>query len=197
MEKKKGNIIIIEGPQGVGKSTMANFLRDNLASSNLYRLTGISDKSQTGYEKNKNMYLGLINYMESLEDTELNLIFDRTFFTEQVYAELGYKDYKFDDAYNRLLKKLSDLEFNIYVVILYLNDSSLFVKRLRRQHHQYQAFSVQNSINQQNIYLKLLSEIKYKNIHKMKIATDDFGKAYNKIINSIPVLKESGIKYIK
>ena len=78
----RGNIIIIEGPQGSGKSTMANFLRDNLASSNLYRLTGIKDKSETGFEKNKTMYLGLINYMESLEETELSLIFDRTFFTE-------------------------------------------------------------------------------------------------------------------
>ena len=197
MEEKRGNIIIIEGPQGVGKSTMANFLRENLASSNLYRLTGINDKSESGYEKNKTMYLGLINYMESLEDTELNLIFDRTFFTEQVYASLGYKSYKFDDAYQRLLKKLNDLDFNIYLVVLYLKDSSLFVKRLRRQHHQYQAFSVQNSINQQNEYLKLLDEIKYKNIHKLKIATDDFDKAYKKLISSIPVLKEADIKYNK
>lgn len=197
MNKKRGNIIIIEGPQGVGKSTMANFLRENLASSNLYRLTGIRDKSKTGYEKNKMMYLGLINYMESLEDTELNLIFDRTFFTEQVYAKLGYKDYKFDEAYNRLVKKLNDLDFNIYLVVLYLKDTSLYEKRLRRNHHQYQAFSVKNSIDQQNAYIELLNEIKFKNINKIKIATDDYEKAYKKLINSIPVLKEADIKYIK
>lgn len=197
MNKQRGNIIIIEGPQGVGKSTMANFLRENLASSNLYRLTGINDKSVTGYEKNKTMYLGLINYMESLEDTELNLIFDRTFFTEYVYAELGYKEYKFTDVYERLVKKLNDLDFNIYLVILYLKDVSLFEKRLRRQHHQYQAFSIHNSVNQQNLYLKLLDDIKFKNIHKIKIATDDFDKAYKKLINNIPILKDSDIKYNK
>ena len=94
--KKRGNIIIIEGPQGVGKSTMANFLRDNLPTTNLYRLSGIKDKTKQGREKNKIMYLGLINYMESLEETELNLVFDRTFFSEQVYCMLGYKEYKFD-----------------------------------------------------------------------------------------------------
>lgn len=193
--KKKGNIIIIEGPQGVGKSTMANFLRDNLALSNLYRLTGIKDKTVTGYEKNKIMYLGLINYMESLEETELNLIFDRTFFSEQVYASLGYKEYKFDDVYERLLRKLNDLDYNIYVVVLYLKDISLFEKRLRRQHHQYQAFSTENSVNQQNTYLKLIDEMKYKNIKTIKIATDDYKKAYNKLINSIPILKSSNIKY--
>ncbi len=192
----RGNIIIIEGPQGSGKSTMANFLRENLASSNLYRLTGIKDKSETGYAKNKTMYLGLINYIESLEETELNLIFDRMFFTEQVYSSLGYKEYKFDEAYNRILRKLSELDFNIYVVVLYCKDVSLYEKRLKRQHHQYQTFSLENSINQQNEYLKLIDKINYKTINKIKICVDDYDKAYEKLINSIPILKEQKIKYI-
>ena len=195
--RKKGNIIIIEGPQGSGKSTMTNFIRDNLPGSNLYRLSGIKDKTKTGYEKNKTMYLGLINYMEALEETELNLIFDRTFFTEQVYAKLGYKDYSFDDIYKRLLRKLSDLDFNIYFVVLYLKDTNIYEQRLVRQHHQYQAFSKENSINQQNEYLKLIDNIKYKSIHKIKIATDDFNKAYNKLIKKIPVLSDMGIVYKK
>lgn len=195
--RKKGNIIIIEGPQGSGKSTMTNFIRDNLPGSNLYRLSGIKDKTKTGYEKNKTMYLGLINYMEALEETELNLIFDRTFFTEQVYAKLGYKDYSFDDVYKRLLRKLSDLDFNIYFVVLYLKDTNIYEQRIVRQHHQYQAFSKENSINQQNEYLSLIDNIKYKSIHKIKIATDDFTKAYNKLIKKIPVLSDAGIVYKK
>ena len=191
----RGNIIIIEGPQGSGKSTMANFLRDNLSSSNLYRLTGIKDKSITGYDKNKSMYLGLINYMESLEDTELNLIFDRTFFTEEVYSILGYKEYKFDEAYDRLVKKLSQLDFNIYLVVLYCKDTSLYEDRLKRQHHNYQAFSVENSVNQQNTYLHLLDEIEYDTINKIKLCVDDFDEAYKILIDSIPVLKDEGIIY--
>lgn len=191
----RGNIIIIEGPQGSGKSTMANFLRDNLSSSNLYRLTGIKDKTITGYNKNKSMYLGLINYMESLEDTELNLIFDRTFFTEEVYSILGYKEYRFDKAYDRLVKKLSQLDFNIYLVVLYCKDTSLYEQRLRRQHHNYQAFSVENSVNQQNTYLKLLDEIEYDTINKIKLCVDDYDEAYKILIDSIPVLKDEGIIY--
>lgn len=193
--KNRGNIIIIEGPQGVGKSTMANFLRDNLASSNLYRLTGIKDKTKTGYDKNKRMYLNLLNYMEELEDTELNLIFDRTFFTEQVYCLLGFKEYKFDDVYERLIQKLNALDFNIYYVVLYLNDTSIYEKRLKRQHHQYQAFSIESSINQQNTYLKLADNLKAANINVLKIATDNYEKAYNELINSIPILKDSNIIY--
>lgn len=193
--KNRGNIIIIEGPQGVGKSTMANFLRDNLASSNLYRLTGIKDKTKTGYDKNKRMYLNLLNYMEELEDTELNLIFDRTFFTEQVYCLLGFKEYKFDDVYERLVQKLNALDFNIYYVVLYLNDTSIYEKRLKRQHHQYQAFSIESSVNQQNTYLKLADNLKEENINVLKIATDNYEKAYNELINSIPILKDSNIIY--
>lgn len=135
--------------------------------------------------------------MEALEETELNLIFDRTFFTEQVYAKLGYKDYSFDDVYKRLLRKLSDLDFNIYFVVLYLKDTNIYEQRIVRQHHQYQAFSKENSINQQNEYLSLIDNIKYKSIHKIKIATDDFTKAYNKLIKKIPVLSDAGIVYKK
>ncbi len=195
MKNKRGTIIIVEGPQGVGKSTMANFLRDNLPTTNLYRLSGIKDKTQTGREKNKIMYLGLINYMESLEDTNLNLIFDRTFFTEQVYCMLDYKEYKFDEEYERLVKKLSYLEYDIYFVVLYLKDVNIYEQRLKRVHHNYQSFSVKNSIDQQNAYLSLADGIKNKNINVIKIAMDDFKDGYNKLINNIPILKENGIKY--
>lgn len=195
--ENRGNIIIIEGPQGVGKSTMANFVRDNLAASNLYRLTGIKDKSITGYEKTKRMYLNLIEYMRQLEETELNLIFDRTFFTEQVYSNLGYKEYKFDETYDILVKKLSELDFNIYFVVLYLKNPEIYIDRLQRDHHQYQAFSLENSMNQQLEYLELCDAIKYPEIETIQIATDDFGEAYKTLIKSIPVLEKSGIQYRK
>lgn len=38
MEKSK--IIIVEGPQGTGKTTLTNYLRENIPGSNLYRLHG-------------------------------------------------------------------------------------------------------------------------------------------------------------
>ena len=193
MQEKKGNIIIVEGAQGVGKSTVANFLRDNIALTNLYRLSGIEDKSISGKEKTKTMYFGLIDYMKSLEETKLNLVFDRSFFSEQVYCTLGYKDYKFDDVYERLLKKLNSLEYNIYLVILYLKDEKLFGTRLRRRHHNYHSFSLKSSIEQQNAYLSLADNIKLENIKVIKIAMDDFKEGYNNLINSIPILKEENI----
>ena len=78
---------------------------------------------------------------------------------------------------------------------MYLKDTDIYTTRLKRQHHQYQAFSKESSVNQQNAYLELFKNIKYKSINKIKIATDDFPRAYKKLINEIPILKESGIVY--
>ena len=145
--------------------------------------------------KNKIMYLGLINYIETLEETQLNLVFDRTFFTEEVYCKLGYKDYTFDDVYKRLVKKLNDLDFNIYFVVLYLKDVDMYKKRLKRVHHNYQEFSIQSSIDQQNAYIGLADDLDANNINVVKINMDDYEKGYNELISKIPVLKEQKIEY--
>lgn len=61
-----------------------------------------------------------------------------------------------------------------------------------RKHHKYQAFSLESSIKQQNAYLKLAGDLNMPNIKILKIATDNYEEAYNKLINSIPIL--NGIK---
>lgn len=195
MTLKKRNIIIIEGPQGVGKSTLANFLRDNLPSTNLYRLSGINDKTKTGKEKNKIMYLELIDYMKKLEKTELNMVFDRFFFSEQVYSKLGYKEYLFDDVYEKLLNKFYELNYNIYFVVLYLKNEKLYEKRLKRVHHNYKEFSLKSSVDQQKTYLELADNIDKSKVKVIKVAMDDYKDGYDKIIKDIPLLKESNIKY--
>lgn len=195
MTLKKRNIIIIEGPQGVGKSTLANFLRDNLLSTNLYRLSGINDKTKTGKEKNEIMYLELIDYMKKLEKTELNMVFDRFFFSEQVYSKLGYKEYLFDDVYEKLLNKFYELNYNIYFVVLYLKNEKLYEKRLKRVHHNYKEFSLKSSVDQQKTYLELADNIDKSKVKVIKVAMDDYKDGYDKIIKDIPLLKESNIKY--
>lgn len=166
-------IIIVEGPQGVGKTTVTDFIRFSLPYTNLYRLSGTADKTVAGKEKSKKMYLALFDYMKSLENASINLLFDRTFFSEEVYCRLGYKDYSFSDVYDDLLDKLCNLDFDIYYIALYLSNEDEFVKRLARDKKadvKYAKFDKVNSINQQNTYLKIADEIKekYPNIHVIK-----------------------------
>lgn len=85
---KRSKLVIIEGPQGTGKTTLANYLRDNMSGSNLYRLSGQKDKTQTGLNYSIKMYDALLNYLEIMQDIPMDIIFDRTFMTEEVYARL-------------------------------------------------------------------------------------------------------------
>ena len=141
------------------------------------------------------MYLELIDYMKKLEKTELNMVFDRFFFSEQVYSKLGYKEYLFDDVYEKLLNKFYELNYNIYFVVLYLKNEKLYEKRLKRVHHNYKEFSLKSSVDQQKTYLELADNIDKSKVKVIKVAMDDYKDGYDKIIKDIPLLKESNIKY--
>ena len=156
----KDKIIIVEGPQGVGKTTFTNYLREKMGTTDLYRLTGIKDKTETGHQKIKKKYEKLIEYMEACED--VNLLFDRTFFTNEVYSRLGFLQYSFSDTFEELLQKLNALDFDIYFIVLYLEDTNLYKKRIQRDKFTYQKFEVESSIKQQNEYLKLADEVEKK-----------------------------------
>lgn len=177
----KDTIIIVEGPQGAGKTTFTNYLREKIGSADLYRLTGIKDKTETGYPKIKKKYLKLLEYIDNC--TDVNMIFDRTFFSEEIYSRLGYKEYSFHDIYTELLQKLDKLNFEIYFVALYLKDTSEYEKRIKRNKFEYQKFELESSIKQQEAYLDLADEIERetKNIKVIKFNNDSTENSTEKI----------------
>ena len=167
-------IIIVNGAQGSGKTTVTDYIRYKMNYTNLYRLSGTSDSSLAGKEKATKMYDNLLDYIEGLENMSINLIFDQIYFTEEVYDRLGFKEYTFTDVYERLTERLSKFDFDIYVITLYLSDTEEYEKRLAREgkHNiKYAKYDIQSSINQQNTYLKIADEIKekYSNIHVINI----------------------------
>ena len=170
-------LIVIEGAQGAGKTTYTDYVRYSLSYTNLYRLSGTSDTTKDGLIKAKNMYDTLLDYISKLENTSINLLFDRTFFTEEVYCRMGKKEYSFTEVYNKLLDRFSKLDFEIYYVTLYLDDANVYEKRLVRPGKAVfkgSKFCLENSIAQQNEYLKIAEEIKqkYPNIKVININTN-------------------------
>ena len=169
-------IIIVEGPQGAGKTTTTDYIRHAIPYTNLYRLSGTSDASETGKAKSVKMYEGLLDYIKGLENMSINLLFDRTFFTEEIYCRLGFKQYSFTDEYEKLLDRLSKMDFDIYYITLYMSDEDEYEKRLNRDgkaNVSYSKFNKENSLNQQKAYLKMSEEIKekYPNIHVVNLDT--------------------------
>ena len=170
-------LIVVEGAQGAGKTTITDFIRHSLKYTNLYRLSGTADSSPAGLQKSKEMYFDLIEYIKKLENKSINLLFDRTFFTEENYCRLGKKQYSFTQVYDKLLDEFSKLDFEIYYITLYLEDTKQYEKRLSREGKakvDYAKFGAENSIEQQNTYLKMAEEIneKYPNIKTINIPTD-------------------------
>lgn len=170
-------LIVVEGPQGAGKTTVTDFIRHSLKYTNLYRLCGTSDSTPSGKKKAEEMYYDLLEYIAKLENKNINLVFDRTFFTEEIYCRLNFKEYKFTDVYNDLVEKFNKLDFDIYYITLYLENTDLYLQRLARSDKaipDYAKFTAQSSINQQEQYLKMADEIssKYPNIKVFKVSND-------------------------
>lgn len=183
-------LIIVEGPQGAGKTTVTDYIRYSLKYTNLYRLSGTSDSTPAGLQKSINMYNTLLDYVEKMQNLDINLLFDRTFFTEENYCRLGFKEYSFTETYNKLLKRLASFDFDIYYITLYLEDTSLFEKRLQRENKAipaYAKFNAQKSIDQQNTYLQMADEIRkeYPHIHCINIATDHEFEITQEILKKI------------
>lgn len=169
-------LIVIEGPQGAGKTTITDYLRHKIPYTNLYRLSGSSDNSPSGKQKSIEMYDDLLDYIEKLENKNINLLFDRTFFTEAVYCRLGFKEFDYDDVFNRLLDRFANFDFDIYYITLYLGNTDEFEERLNRNDkaiNKYAHFSKESSVNQQNAYLDMAKEVKEKHGDKIHVYTID------------------------
>lgn len=184
-------LIVVEGAQGAGKTTVTDFLRHSLSYTNLYRLSGTSDSSIEGKKKSEEMYYDLLEYIKRLENKSINLVFDRTFFTEENYCRLGKKEYEFTDVYEKLLKQFSNLDFEIYYITLYLKDTNQYVKRLDRKEKaviKYAKFEAENSIKQQEVYLEMAKEIKekYPKINVINLQNDrDFEETKKELRDKI------------
>ena len=178
-EDKMANskLIVVEGAQGAGKTTVTDYLRYSLSYTNLYRLSGTADSTKEGKMKAKEMYENLLDYIKKMENKSINLVFDRTFFSEENYCRMGKKDYVFTDVYEKLLDEFSKLDFEIYYVTVYLKDTNQYNSRLQRKGNatlKYSKFESENSIKQQEVYLQMAMEIKekYPNIKVVNIEND-------------------------
>lgn len=144
--------IIVEGANGVGKSTFVSKLKDKLPNCGILKLTGLPGDSETAYYKTKLYHNSVYNFMLSVKDLPGYMILDRCYLSEQVMASL-YKEWTFEDEsryYNRLIE-MQKLE--VTYVFLWASVEE-FKERLKRDKVLYNDinYEVNSSITQQDKY---------------------------------------------
>lgn len=170
-------IIIVEGPQGVGKTTVTNWIRERLPYTNLYRLSGHDVPDMNGFNKSILLYDSLMDHIESINTGSImNILMDRSFISEYVYCELGYRKYDFCEPFYKYIRQLDNMN-NVIILNLYLSDNEIYRHRLMRDKpmHCNIGFDVDNSINQQNVYrdTMMMISMTYGNIQVHDIMMDN------------------------
>lgn len=170
----KPKLILVEGCQGVGKTTITNLLRDTIPYTCLMRLSGIQDTTLEGRKPIYDMHRHVLDMYYDSKGI-INWIQDRSFMSERVYCMLGFKEYTFEQEYRELLNYLGILSsyYDVYLVLLTANSETL-KRRLQREKPEYSkvSFNVDNSLKQQNAYLQLFDEIHGTGISRIIIPTD-------------------------
>jgi len=155
-------VVVVEGPQGAGKTSITNWLREQMLSTILMRLTGVADKSSLGEIKAFKYHYAILDAIAKSDQCDVNYVLDRSFVTEYVYAQLGYKPYTFNDRFKELcdlLEKRVAVNYDVIFINLYLGDTNDFVDRLNRDKAEYQKFNIGNSIAQQYKYADVVDEM--------------------------------------
>lgn len=173
---EKSKLIIVEGAQGVGKTSITNLLREKIPCSSLLRLSGVADTTELGKERIKKIFDNTYNMIMLNGTYGMNYILDRSHLSEAVYCRLGYKQYNFIQEEKYLDIQLSILaNFYEITIVLLTATKEDFTKRLKRDKATYANifFSVDNSLKQQKVYIEKirgLSESFY-NINCLTVPT--------------------------
>ena len=155
-------IVFIEGCQGCGKSSCVRRLREELKYVTMLDLNAIADKSVGADKKMCDYHSSIFSLFENCKDLNMNFVVSRSYMSESVYATLGYKPYDFKQYAHYLRQELDYLTkfYDVYFILLTATEEDLKI-RLNRDKFAYNAFSVDNSLNQQQVYkdeMKILVE---------------------------------------
>jgi thymidylate kinase len=180
----KPKLIFVEGCQGSGKSTICKELREQLKYTTLLDLSAVKDKTNVGERQMYQFHSNLLSMFENSKNTTMNWVCCRSFMSEKIYCNLGFKQYNFNMYYNFLVEQLEYLtkDYDIYFILLTTNPNALET-RLKRNKFEYNPFSIENSMKQQEQYQLELRALANRDneIRCFEIENDDLDKTVNTI----------------
>lgn len=181
------NITIIEGARGTGKSTVVSKIRQSIPEVTLINPTGFHLDGDDGLTASTSYYDSWMDFLYSLRYHPSNILFDRFYFSEQVFSKL-YKSYKFDNFYegfNLDMASLSHTGVKIDIILLKINNEEELEKRLSRDKVAFDKVeeSVNETMRQQKEYEKLFKELSGAlNIHIVDTDGKSIDEVYDEVI---------------
>ena len=185
----KPKLIFIEGCQASGKSTICKELREKLKYTTLMDLSAIEDKTESGERAMYKYHSSILDMFDDTKYCGMNYVVCRSFMSEKIYCNLGYKPYSFEQYYRVLVKQLECLTryYDVYFILLTTNQYDLSI-RLKRDKAEYHKFSIENSLAQQEEYQKefrKLARITDDNLYILEIENDNIERVVNTIIKVV------------
>lgn len=147
-------LFLVEGAQGVGKTSLTNKLREEVVHTQLFRLSGCGvDNSHKSFDNHSKV----LNFLMDTSKNGLNAVLDRSYLSEIVYSRL-YRDDLVTERREPLDLQLEALatQYNL-ISILLVADRVAFANRLQRDKPDYDSgvqFTVDTSIEQQRLYMQ-------------------------------------------
>lgn len=177
-------LIFVEGSQGVGKSTVCRELREQLKYTTLLDLSAIGDKTEEAQYKMFKYHNQILDMFDYTKFCEMNYVCCRSFLSERIYCNLGFKPYSFDRYLNILINNVDYLTkwYDVCFVLLLATEEDLKI-RLNRDKFAYQSFSVESSLAQQKQYQKEFMNLAKMNtdIKVYEIENDNLPRTVNTI----------------
>lgn len=173
---KRNKIIFVHGGQGCGKSTTTNLLREQMTHTTLLRLAGVPSQQEDPAHSSLRYHYSMLEGMNLSAGSGMNFVVDRSFLCEKVYANLGFKDYDFEEQ-NIIISSCLEVlakHFDVTFVLLTATKETLNQRLNEREKVQFEGvkFDASNSINQQKEYEKEFKNLP-KNVEKLIIPTDN------------------------
>lgn len=182
----KPKLIIVEGAQGAGKSSIVQGLRDKLPYAQSITLRGNKFRDEQLSFNNHFSVLKLINETSKAHN---DYILERSYISELCYSTL-YSDGGFrplSEVLTNYLKMLKD-DYDITFVLM-LSEEETFEERLVRDKGQFSdvIYESGNSMRQQDVYVSLVSSmaVHFNVVSKMNNGSKHIHTIVNEILSVV------------
>lgn len=179
--------LFLEGPRGVGKSTIAKYIREHTLNSTQINHTGFKEDGTEGLYKISAYYDSWTEYFRKLHG-DLLFIHDRYFFSEMIYSKL-YKHYDFTGRYLNYLYHIPQVYDTAILIVFTISDSEELSRNLGRDKVKLFGGVDENKIEsliQQVEYLRLLKDLESMTIPNLKTKIIDVtGRTIEDISNEV------------